>query len=208
MFSGIVEANVALLEWTPEDRIVLQKPNNFNDLKPGDSLAVNGVCLTLEWHDEHSMRFALGPETLRVTGWSKVELQKWPLNVERSLRMGDRIHGHVMAGHADSVGTVQLIEPMGDSCNIRVRVPESLARYVWKKGSLAINGVSLTINDLENGGEEDRARGLIVSLCLVPETLKRTNLSKLRIGDKVILEADTMARAWIRQMDFDHGCNA
>ncbi len=200
MFSGIVEAKVTLLEWMPENQIVLQKPSHFEDLHIGDSLAVNGVCLTLEWQDENSMRFALGSETINITGWTETELRKRPLNVERSLRLGDRLHGHVMAGHVDAVGAVHDVKS-GSSCNITVIAPLCVARLIWKKGSLAVNGVSLTINDVRENSNRAQ-EGLLVSFCLIPETLKQTNLGDLNVGDRVTLEGDAMARAWVRQFDF------
>src|SRR6185312_10091552 len=201
MFSGIVEAKVSLLEWTPENQIVLQKPINFEDLRIGDSLAVNGVCLTLEWQDEHSMRFTLGAETLKITGWTEIELRKRPLNIERSLRFGDRLHGHVMAGHVDTVGIIHRVQS-GASRNIIVEVPEPLARFVWKKGSLSVNGVSLTINDVYRQVEPpSEGAGWLASFCLIPETLRQTNLGEIEAGEKVTLEADATARAWIRQFE-------
>ncbi len=197
MFSGIVEAKVALLEWTPENQIVLQKPSHFDDLQIGDSLAINGVCLTLEWQDDQSMRFTLGAETLNVTGWTKIKLQNRLLNVERSLKFGDRVHGHMMAGHVEAMGLIHTVQPAVSSCNIIVSVPDNLTRYLWTKGSLAVNGVSLTINEVW----QSAGGAWLVSFCLIPETLRQTNLVDLQTGDKVTLEADAMARVWARQIE-------
>ena len=139
------------------------------------------------------MTFALGAETLKITGWTEAQLQQASLNLERSLRMGDRIHGHMVAGHVDGVGTVHHIEDLGGSTQIDIRVSPELAKFFWKKGSWAVNGVSLTINDVSRDG--------LVSSCLIPETLNRTNLNAVKVGDRVNLEVDTMARGLIALLE-------
>lgn len=191
MFSGIVETQSPILEVRRERelvRIQIARPSDFDDIRIGDSISSNGVCLTVEAFDQQTMTFALGAETLKVTGWTEAALRDRRLNLERSLRMGDRIHGHMVTGHVDGVGEVVKVEDLGGSTQIDIRVPTSLAKFFWRKGSWAVNGVSLTINDAENG---------IVSSCLIPETLKRTNLDQLRAGDRVNLEVDAMARGLI-----------
>jgi riboflavin synthase len=188
MFSGIVEAQgVVLAAWQERDlvRIDVQKPSEFNDLSIGDSVCTNGVCLTIEAFDAAKMTFALGAETLRITGWTVESLQSRTLNLERSLRINDRNHGHMVSGHVDDTGCVESVRELGGSIELVIRVPVSLQRYFWKKGSWAVSGVSLTINSVD---------GQLVSSCLIPETLKRTNLGALGAGDVVNLEVDTMAR--------------
>ncbi len=203
MFSGIVETYSPLLKLEEGSHIIqihIQRPKDFDDLKVGDSIAVNGVCLTLESFDEDSLQFALAPETLRVTGWNLEKLKsfpRWTFNLERSLRFGDRIHGHLVSGHVDGVGAVAEIEAQGEALEVRVTFPLSLKPLLWKKGSVAVNGVSLTINQV---GERPDGSGWF-SLCLIPETLRRTNLSELQTGDSVTLEADSMARAMRHWMD-------
>ena len=192
MFSGIVEALTPVKSVEKVQnlvRIVVEKPSEFDDLSIGDSIATNGVCLTVEKFDDHTMQFALGAETLQVTGWTVESLKGATVNVERSLRFGDRVHGHIVSGHVDATGEVKLIQDLGGSTRLDIAFPQGLARYVWTKGSWAVNGVSLTINSVEGG---------IVSHVLIPETLKRTNLSQLKTGDKVNLEVDMFARGILR----------
>ncbi|HVK60387.1 MAG TPA: riboflavin synthase [Bdellovibrionales bacterium] len=191
MFSGIVETQ-ARVQSAKRDRglviIEVERPADFNDLNIGDSIATSGVCLTVEAFDQKSIRFALGQETLSITGWNESELADAKVNLERSLRMGDRIHGHMVSGHVDGVGLVKVCTDLGGSVQLDVQAPKDLLRYVWKKGSWAVNGVSLTVNSVN-------AREGIVSMCLIPETLQRTNLGNLKVGDRVNLEVDMMARA-------------
>ncbi len=198
MFSGIVEAKTNLLSCTPENpkpqqvtQIIVEKPSEFRDISVGDSIAVNGVCLTLEDFNATTMQFALGAETLKVTGWTAQNLRQRPLNLERSLRFGDRLHGHLVSGHVDAMGKVTYSEDLGGSWLLKVQVPAQLSPMVWPKGSIAINGVSLTINAVSQNE---------VEVCLIPETLKRTNLSSLQVGDQVTLEVDPMARALQRML--------
>lgn len=195
MFSGIVES-VMPIESSEEllnaYRIKIKKPTEFNDIKLGDSIACDGVCLTVEAFDEQQMTFALAAETIKVLEWNP---QSWigkQVNLERSLRFGDRIHGHLVTGHVDSLGTVTRADLQGESFFLDVKVQDSILPYVWKKGSVTLNGVSLTVNDLE---------GNVVSVCLIPETMKRTNLGILKPGSRINVEPDYMARAIQRSLE-------
>ena len=189
MFSGIVEAKAQVLSAESVGsellRLTLSRPQDFNDLRTGDSVATDGICLTVERFDDKTMVFALGAETLRVTGWTRESLLGREVNLERSLKFGDRIHGHLVSGHVDAVGTVVSYRDLGGSVELGVKAPKDLLRFVWKKGSWAINGVSLTINGVQDS---------VVSHCLIPETLSRTNLGSLRVGERVNLEVDMWAR--------------
>lgn len=192
MFSGIVEALSPVKSARAQGNLVfidVARPTDFGDIKPGDSIATNGVCLTVEKFDDQTMSFALGAETLAITGWNEKQLEQAKVNLERSLRMGDRIHGHMVSGHVDGVGRVVGLKDDGGSVLLDVQAPPQLLRYVWKKGSWAVNGVSLTINDVTGEG--------VVSHCLIPETVRRTNLGALKVGDTVNLEVDMMARGLI-----------
>ena len=165
--------------------IDVERPRDFNDIKIGDSICHNGVCLTVESFDAQKMTFALGAETLKVTHWTVAALSGAMLNLERSLGFGDRIHGHMVSGHVDDVGTVVLVKDLGGTVQVDVRAPKALLPSIWKKGGWAMNGVSLTVNDVQ---------GDIVSVCLVPETLRRTNLGAIKAGDPVNIEVDMLAR--------------
>lgn len=195
MFSGIVESQGRVLKARSDRNLVfieVERPTEFNDLRIGDSVCTSGVCLTVEAFDEKQMTFALGAETLKVTGWSQESLSGASVNLERSLRMGDRIHGHMVSGHVDGTGEVVGVQDLGGSVQLDVRAPKELLRYVWKKGSWAVNGVSLTVNSVEDG---------IVSHCLIPETLRRTNLGAIKKGDRVNLEIDMTARGLVQFLE-------
>ena len=191
MFSGIVETQVRVLSARRDRELVIidvERPSDFDDLSIGDSIATSGVCLTVERFDTNKITFALGNETLKITGWNETKLAGSRVNLERSLRLGDRIHGHMVSGHVDATGTIAAVVDLGGSTRLDVEAPPSLLQYVWKKGSWAVNGVSLTINDVT---------GRLVSMTLIPETLRRTNLGDASIGDTVNLEIDMMARGMV-----------
>lgn len=192
MFSGIVEVASPVLGWAPQSHIVelqVQRPSEFEDLCVGDSVAVNGVCLTINRLRDKSIEFVLGKETLTVTGWVHEPMPVGKLvNLERSLRFGDRMHGHLVSGHVDGVGRVMDIKDYEGGRQLTISCPAELAPYLWSKGSLAVNGVSLTLNKVSASQFE---------VGLIPETLRRTNLGRLQLNDPVNLESDTMARGLI-----------
>lgn len=201
MFSGIVESCVRIerveeISREKLTRIWVARPSDFNDIRIGDSIANDGVCLTVEAFDAATIQFALAAETLAVTNWRSAgdasKLQGRKVNLERSLRFGDRIHGHLVAGHVDAAVKVVSIEDDGEMRIVGVEIPETLRKMVWKKGSWAVNGVSLTVNSVEGG---------VASHCLIPETLTRTNLGSLKVGDLVNVEVDTFARALAQSVE-------
>lgn len=197
MFSGIVESRnvIRAVQARPGLlTITVEKPSFFDDLRLGDSIAVDGVCLTLEAFDPNSMTFSLGPETLRVTGWTADSVLNRVVNLERSLRLNDRIHGHLVTGHVDFGTRVVQAEKQGETLMLAIAIPTDYRPYFWAKGSVAINGVSLTLNQVTPD---------YFTVGLIPETLKRTNLAELRAGDRVNLEIDNMARAFVRQMELE-----
>jgi riboflavin synthase len=199
VFSGIVETQSRVLSARRDRELVIidvERPPEFDDLSIGDSVATSGVCLTVEKFDSRLITFALGAETLKITGWNETKLEGARVNLERSLRLGDRIHGHMVSGHVDATGTVNAVVDLGGSVRLDVEAPEQLLRYVWKKGSWAVNGVSLTINEVE---------GPIVSHTLIPETLRRTNLGDVKKGDRVNLEIDMMARGMVAFLENANG---
>jgi len=198
MFSGIVEGQTEITKIEEKEqalKLVLARPFIFDDISEGDSISVNGTCLTVENVTPELLEFTIGPETLRITTWGLSPAQNsQSVNVERSLRLGDRIHGHIVMGHTDGTGKVQDIQPIGETLTVRISLPKYLMLYVWSKGSLTVNGVSLTINQVKDES---------VELCLVPETLRRTNLAKLKSGDLVNVEVDCMARALVHSRQFN-----
>ena len=201
MFSEIVEAKVNLLEYTPDlheipgqIQITLERPKEFDDIKVGDSIAVNGICLTVESFTENSMQFTLGAETIKVAGFTEAELRNQKLNVERSLRFNDRIHGHIVTGHVDGMGLIQTVLEKSGCKILQVFLPNALLPYVWKKGSICLNGVSLTVNEVHDH---------LAEVCLVPETLRRTNFSDIRAGARITVEADQLARGISRMLNME-----
>lgn len=190
MFSGIVEAKGKVLrtQKTPATIVIsVNRPQNFNDLQPGHSVCVNGICLTVENFNDLEMQFALGPETIQVTGWDENQLLGYELNLERSLQFGDRLHGHIVTGHVDARVVVKSKKIIGDTVEFRFTYSPEIRKYLVPKGSVTINGVSLTINSVT---EEE------FSVCIIPETIKQTNLNALSVGDKVNFESDYLIRVW------------
>lgn len=203
MFSGIVEEKskiVRVTELIPGRlvRVWVAKPASFDDLALGDSIATDGVCLTVEAFDDETLQFAVAAETLSVTNWQKAvsngpqSLVGRMVNLERSLRFGDRIHGHLVSGHVDAAARVVRVENFGETKIVDVEIPPALRSMVWKKGSWALNGVSLTVNSVEGG---------VASHGLIPETLLRSNLGTLKEGDLVNVEVDAFARSIAHSVD-------
>lgn len=197
MFSGIIEA-IGQVEHVKKgsDSLVIQvqKPSFFNDLSIGDSIAVNGVCLTVESFSESRMEFTLAAETLHVTRWRPETLQQSFVNLERSMKLDQRVHGHFVLGHVDGLAKIRRVNPVGDSIVLEVELPSSYTPYIWPKGSVTLNGVSLTIN---------KTKGGILEVCLIPETLRRTNLVGLKEHDFITFEVDSMARAFVHLWEME-----
>ena len=136
----------------------------------------------------------MAAETLKVLQWSPENpeaLLGRKFNLERSLRFGDRIHGHLVTGHVDSVGKVTRSEGVGENWFLDVEVADSVLPFLWNKGSITLNGVSLTVNEV---------KGCTISVGLIPETLKRTNLGELKVGSQINVEPDYMAKALQRML--------
>lgn len=193
MFTGIVEMTVEVLEFASRGdvhQLVIARPAEFDDVKTGDSICVNGVCLTVVKAGIDRLFFDVGDETKKITNW---KFQTHDIvNVERSMKLSDRVHGHFVSGHVDEMGKVVEVTDRDEAKGIRIRYSNDFAKHVWKKGSVTINGVSLTINEVQ---------GLELAVWLIPETLQRTNLRTVRVGDFLTLEADMMSRFWLRQKE-------
>lgn len=207
MFSGIIETKSEVTQARALGSVIefsIARPKSFDDIAVGDSICVDGVCLTVSKLDSSQLQFAIGPETIQVTDWSRrYDLGKH-VNLERSLKVGDRIHGHYVTGHVDTRGVVAKSEGApGNEANdqtktwlLDVALDASMAWAFWRKGSITLNGVSLTVNEVK-----DFSGQVIVSVCLIPETLMRTNLGSLKRGDEIHVEIDQMARALRRQAE-------
>jgi riboflavin synthase len=154
----------------------------LDDVAIGDSIAVNGVCLTVVALHDAAFEVDVSQETLRCTAGFEIDR---PVNLEKALRLADRLGGHLVSGHVDAVGTVARIESVGDNRVIEFAIPAELSKYVARKGSVTVDGVSLTVNDVGNRR---------FSVNLIPHTLGVTTLGALRAGSAVNVEVDLIAR--------------
>jgi riboflavin synthase len=193
MFTGIVETLAEVVAVRPEPpgrRLVVAAPSIAAQAEIGESIAVNGCCLTVVERDLERLSFQAGPETLSRTNLG--ELQGGAkVNLERSLRFSDRLGGHLVTGHIDAVGTVDQRLDEGEWSTFWFRVPGNLMRQVAAKGSVAVDGVSLTVVAVES----ER-----FSVQLIPHTLAVTTLGRLRAGDRVNIETDLLAKYVERQL--------
>jgi riboflavin synthase len=153
-------------------------------LKKGESVAIDGACLTVASSKGKAADFDLGPETLRMTTLGSLKAGK-PVNLERALRVGDLLGGHWVTGHVEGTGRIASIAQVQDACWVTVNIPRSLRATVLPKGSLAVDGISLTIAHV---------RGAQAKLMIIPHTWSHTTLSQKEAGDAVNLETDLLAR--------------
>jgi len=186
MFTGIVQAVGNIVAVTPLAagvRLTIDAGTlERSGIALGDSICVQGACLTVVAIDGKRLAFDVSRETLACT----VGLDApGPVNLETSLALGDKLGGHLVTGHVDGLGEVLAFEPEGESTRLRLRVPTELARYVARKGSITVDGVSLTVNRVEDA---------VFEVNLIPHTLAVTTLSRLAPGAKVNLEIDLIAR--------------
>jgi riboflavin synthase len=197
MFTGIVEAIGRVVEVTSlasSCRLRIQTPF-AEEVKPGDSVAVNGVCLTAVTTDEIGIYADVGPETARVTTLGALQRGQ-PVNLERPLAVNGRFDGHFVLGHVDGVGTIEEIRPDAENRWVTISFPHALAPYFIPKGSIAVDGVSLTI---VTHGEWQ------FDVQVIPFTWKATTLSTLRKGDKVNLECDLIGKYIMRAVELAKG---
>lgn len=194
MFSGIIEETSKVLQAEAGNQSIhlwVSRPASFNDIALGDSIAVNGTCLTVEKQEPDRLLFTMGAETLKVIGvQDPAQLLVKPVNLERSMRLGDRIHGHLVSGHVDMMAELTHASALGDSWLMKLRLPAGAPAALWKKGSITLNGVSLTVNEVSGGPTEGKS----FEVTLIPETLKRTNLKFYHVGEKLTVEMDWMAK--------------
>ena len=190
MFTGLIETTgtIKKIDASDQGSVIEIATTLAPGLKHGDSVAVNGVCLTATRLTPESFSADVMNESLNRTALGQLEATS-TVNLERPLAIGDRLDGHIVQGHVDGVGTVASTTDQGFSRVIRVTTPNDLAKYVVEKGSIAIDGVSLTVSAVGTDGGDDW-----LEVSLIPETLERTTLGSLRTGDKVNLEADVLAK--------------
>jgi riboflavin synthase len=171
-------------------RLSIEAPAGYlDDVGLGDSIALNGACMTVTTlaPERHQFTIDISAESLDKTAGLTDEGSR--INLEKALRASDRLGGHIVAGHVDGIGRVSFFERVGESWQLRVVAPPALARFLAYKGSITINGVSLTVNTVQ-----DIADGAEISINLIPHTVENTSLGSLKAGAQVNLEIDTVAR--------------
>ena len=193
MFSGII-ADIGSIKQASDREgglrlVIATDVLGLHDVHAGDSIAVNGICLTVITHDENNFTVDVSRETLNCT--EGLDAIGAPVNLEKALRLADRLGGHLVSGHVDGVGEVIEFTDLGESWKLVVSAPEELSKYIAVKGSITINGVSLTVNQV-NGRE--------FSINLIPHTMMMTNLKMLSAGSRINLEVDLIARYVERMM--------
>jgi riboflavin synthase len=201
MFTGIVSGIGQIVsaqslgsEPSHGKRLTLEAPAGFlADVGLGDSIALNGACMTVTSLDLAAQRFTIdiSAESLARTAGldSGSDGQRSPVNLEKALRANDRLGGHLVSGHVDGIGQVSRFEPVGESWLLAIRTPRELARFIAYKGSITVNGTSLTVNRVV-----DDAQGCTLDINLIPHTLQHTTLGTLKVGHAVNLEVDLIAR--------------
>ncbi len=192
MFTGIIEATGKVLRIERRGdakRVAIEFPDQLTEVQLGDSISINGVCLTLMERRDRTFMFDLSEETIKRSTLGALR-EGDRVNLERALRFGDRIGGHFVTGHIDGTGVITEKIRERDFVRLRVKVPEPILPYIVSKGSIAIDGISLTVNEV---------RGDEISLTLIPYTLEKTTLINKHIGDHVNLEADLLGK-YVEQM--------
>ncbi|NVK54601.1 MAG: riboflavin synthase [Alteromonadaceae bacterium] len=201
MFTGIVAALGTIESMTNHGEAIRLKVASgkldMTDVALGDSIATNGVCLTVVDFSQHHYCADVSAETIRLTGFAHYS-PGMQVNLEKAMQVGDRFGGHIVSGHVDGVGEVSAVITHSDYVEIWIKAPDELARYIAHKGSITVDGVSLTVNKV-NGSE--------FMLWIIPHTLQETVLGTYKTGTKVNLEVDVIARYLERLMLGDNAAN-
>ena len=190
MFTGIIvgTGKVTKIDQKTKNRSAIQMTVNLGKyakgLKIGQSVAINGVCLSATKISNNNCVFEMIDETTKKTDLGNVKAGS-TVNVERSLKVGDRLEGHFVLGHIDGVATITKIEKKPKEVKIWFKIPKKLTKYVVKKGSIALDGISLTLVDVKKD---------VASVCLIPHTINVTNFKSKKIGDKLNIESDVLGK--------------
>lgn len=206
MFTGIITGvgRISAIESLGQTAIhgkrltITCPPAYLDDVTLGDSIALNGACMTVTSLDmaNHQFTVDISAESLSKTaGLDTLST----INLEKALRAHDRLGGHIVSGHVDVVGTVTHFEPISESWELRVKSPKALAKFLAFKGSITVNGVSLTVNSVA-----DFADGCEISINLIPHTVQNTALQSLKVGSPVNLEVDLIARYCERMLSYQN----
>jgi len=187
MFTGIIEdkGKVLRIEYRgQEKKLTIELPPHLTEVQLGDSININGVCLTVVQKKEQKIELDLSQETLQKTVLGELK-EGDQVNLERALRLTDRLGGHIVTGHVDGIGVIVEKRKETDFLQLRIRIPKPVSRYVVQKGSIAIDGISLTVNEYQ-GGE--------IQMTLIPYTIEKTTLMDKTVGDRVNVEADILGK--------------
>jgi len=198
MFTGIVEDKGKVLKVDRRGemkRLTLDVPFDLTEMQLGDSININGVCLTVVEKRGRAISVDLSSESLQKTTLARAK-EGDQVNLERGLRLSDRLGGHIVTGHIDGIGMITERKIEGNSLQLRIRIPQSVIPYVVQKGSIAIDGISLTVN----GFQEDWIR-----LTLIPYTLEKTTLMEKKVGEEVNIEADILGKYVEKVLDRGRG---
>jgi riboflavin synthase len=187
MFTGIVEqvgVVASLIRGQQSAKLMIAAPKIFEDLKVGDSVAVDGCCLTVTHERRGFAEFDISAESLKRTTLGELRIGS-KVNLERALMLSSRLGGHLVTGHIDGVGEIRSKIARAEGVELQLSVPSDLLQYLVVKGSLALDGISLTVADFRDG---------LVVLSIVPQTLKATNLGQRNVGDRLNLEVDLLSK--------------
>ena len=185
-------------------RLEISTPAHYlDDVGLGDSIALNGACMTITSFNTTQNLFTIDISAESLAKTAGLNLIGTVLNLEKALRANDRLGGHIVSGHVDGMGVVSQFEQIGESWLLQVLASPSLAKYLAYKGSITVNGVSLTVNQVE-----DVSKGCLVSINLIPHTIENTALGHLKTGSAVNLEIDTVARYVERMLSLDTSLKA
>ena len=195
MFTGIIQGVGKIEKITQNTKnrsafqITVDLGKHAKGLKVGQSVALNGVCLSATKISKNKCDFEMIDETIKQTDLGNLVLGS-KVNIERSLKVGDRMEGHFVLGHVDGVGIIKKIEKKPKEVKIWFKVPKKLVKFVVKKGSIAIDGISLTVVDITKNN---------ASVCLIPHTIKITNFQSKKVGDKINIETDILGKYILKQ---------
>lgn len=195
LFTGIVEGMGHVLKIQKNTnrksaiKMTVDLGKHAKGLKIGQSVALNGVCLTVTGIEKSKCNFEMIDETMKKTDLGNLK-EGGMVNIERSLKVGDRMEGHFVLGHVDGVGTIKKIEPKPKEIKVWLEIPKHLSRFVVQKGSIAVDGISLTVVDVKKN---------LASVCLIPHTVEVTNFQTRKAGDKVNIETDILGKYLLKQ---------
>ena len=195
MFTGIIEGigKVTKISKDTKNRsafhMTVDLGKHSKGLKIGQSVALNGVCLSVTKISKNKCNFEMIDETIKKTDLGNLR-QGGTINIERSLKVGDRMEGHFVLGHVDGVGIISKIEKKPKEVKVWFKIPKKLQKFVVKKGSIALDGISLTVVDVTKNS---------ASVCLIPHTMKVTNFQSKKVGDKINIETDILGKYILKQ---------